>query len=113
MSISAETVEYATYTMGRVYTKDPSSSSEFIKFSVILDYYPEDARTFIRTLSKFPDHQDVFENLVKSASEMFPQKAAGLGNAQVDFQKSLLYQTHFLLVDRWISMHRRGLTIQI
>ena len=109
MSLSMETNEFVTETLKRLLDGDVSDGRDFNNMAKVLDAFPAAARNFVETLSRSPDHPGVdllgeaVENFIDSAALMFPKKASGLSNAEVEFQRSILEHKDSI-VSRWIDI---------
>jgi hypothetical protein len=93
MAMSAP--KFVSSTLLRICNPDPSSyGSNFSNHCVVMKSLPSTARTYVQLIANRPDDAcfclivSVVENWIQSMVERFPQTAAGVPNAQLDFERA-------------------------
>ena len=93
MAMSAH--KFVSSTLLRICDPDPSSyGSDFSNLCVVMKSLPSTARTYVRLIANSPDDVcfcllvDVVENWIQSMAERFPRTAAGVPDAQLDFERA-------------------------
>ena len=92
--MAMSTLEFVSSTLLRICDPDPSSyGSDFSNLCVVMKSLPSTARTYIRLIADSPDDAcfcllvDVVENWIQNMVETFPKTAAGVPNAQLNFER--------------------------
>lgn len=112
MGLSMEPVEFVTLTLQRMVDEDDVAfSRDSRNLSSVLGDFPPQMKMFVSALSKSPEDaccgllSGLVGGWVKLAAEQFPKTAAGLPNAEVEFQKDRrLQKDHFIL--QWGEQHQ-------
>ncbi len=87
--------EFVSSTLTRICDPDPSScGSDFSNLCIVMKSLLSTARKYVRLISDSPDDTcfclivGVVENWIQNMAERFPQTAAGVPNAQLDFKRA-------------------------
>ncbi len=93
MAMSAP--KFVSSTLLRICNPGPSSyGSDFSNLCVVMKSLPSTACTYVRLMADSPDDAcfcllvDVVENWIQNMAERFPRTAAGVPNAQLNFERA-------------------------
>lgn len=85
---------FVAQTLSRIHSPgNPSFGSDFNNMCAALCALPAEARNFVKMLAESPDNNcfrllvEVVENWIKAMADIFPKTAAGIQNAQIDFDR--------------------------
>ena len=114
MAMSAP--KFVSSTLLRICDPDPSSyGSDFSNLCVIMKSLPSTARTYVRLIANSPDDAcfcllvDVVENWIQNMAETFPRTAAGVPNAQLNFERAKEMKMCAFVVDFMKEYESTGL----
>ena len=86
--------KFVSSTLLRICNPDPSSyGSDFSNLCAVMKSLTSTARTYVRLIADSPDDAcfcllvDVVENWIQNMVETFPKTAAGVPNAQLNFER--------------------------
>ena len=92
--MAMSTPEFVSSTLLRICDPDPSSyGSDFSNLCAVMKSLPSTARTYVQLIANSPDGTcfcllvDVVENWIQNMVETFPKTAAGVPNAQLNFER--------------------------
>jgi hypothetical protein len=92
--MAMSTPRFVSSTLLRICDPDPSSyGSDFSNLCVVMNSLPSTACTYVRLLASSQDDTcfcllvGVVENWIQDMGERFPETAAGILNAQLDFER--------------------------
>ena len=104
--VAMSTPKFVSLTLLRICDPDLSTyGSDFSNLCVIMNSLQSTARSYARLLAISPDDAcicllaGVVENWIQDTAERFPQTAAGVPNAQLDFERSKELKMHAFITD--------------
>jgi hypothetical protein len=104
--MAMSTPKFVSLTLLRICDPDPSSfGSDFSNLCVVMSSLPSTARTYVRLLASSPDDAcfcllvGVVENWIQGMAEKFPKTAAGVSNAQLNFERAKELKMRIFLAD--------------
>ena len=110
------TAEFVSSTLMRICDPDPSSfGSDFSNLCVVMSSLPSTARTYVRLLAISPDDAcfcllvGVVEKWIQGMAETFPKTAAGVSNAQLNFERAKELKMRTFLADFMKDYNSTGL----
>ncbi len=87
--------KFVSSTLTRICNPDPSSyGSDFSNLCVVMKSIPSIVRTYVQQIANRPDDAcfcllvDVVENWIQNMADRFPRTAAGVPNAQLNFERA-------------------------
>jgi hypothetical protein len=102
---------FVSSTLRRIYSPKEDSSSDFRNLCRVVSSLPATACTYIHMLANSSDTTcfrlfvDVVKNWIQCMAEGFPKTAAGVANAQVDFEREKEHKMH-AFIDEFIKEYK-------
>ena len=97
------TTRFVTSTLRRICSPEDDSSTDFGNLCRVVHSLPSTAIAYIRRLADSPDTScfllfvGIVESWIKCTAEGFPKTAAGMANAQIDFEREKERKMHAFL----------------